>query len=296
MSDKTARPMTAHTRNASRRCAEIDGAAGRVRLVRVEGAPADLAIEPDCFLVSLSLTPRRNAKGCFPRCWGSHHHVPVGELIALPPGEQVKIVGDGALFSEALVCEIRPELVTRYIGASFEWSDRHLKAALDVSDKGIHAILRRLADELRSPGIASETLVDHLVGQLAIGLARYWKAIPDGPVAGGLAAWRLRLVDTRLQAVGAPPSLQELAELCRISVRQLTRGFRASRGVSLGDYIANLRIGRAQRLLIDGQPVKSTAYQLGFSSTSSFSYAFRREIGVSPREFVQTMRPARLVH
>ena len=38
--------------------------------------------------------------------------------------------------------------------------------------------------------------------------------------------------------LGPLPSLAELAELCALSVRQLTRGFRASRGCSLGEHIA----------------------------------------------------------
>jgi AraC family transcriptional regulator len=170
-----------------------------------------------------------------------------GELIALPPSEPVRIVGDGALFSEALVCELSPYFVTCHLGASFEWSDRHLESALNMSDRAIHIVLRRLAEELRSPGIASETLIDLLAGQLAIELARYWKAIPDGRAAGGLAAWRLRIVDERLQIAGPPPCLRELAQLCRMSVRQLTRGFRASRASRWAIISSTCASGRPRR-------------------------------------------------
>ena len=35
------------------------------------------------------------------------------------------------------------------------------------------------------------------------------------------------------------------------------------------------------------QSVKAIAYSLGFSSPSSFSYAFRRSVGETPRDFRQ---------
>jgi hypothetical protein len=71
MSDKMIQPAPGYAGSARRIGTEINVAAGRVRLVRIEGAVSDLAMEPDRFVVSLNLTPRRNAKGCFPRCWGA---------------------------------------------------------------------------------------------------------------------------------------------------------------------------------------------------------------------------------
>jgi AraC family transcriptional regulator len=72
-----------------------------------------------------------------------------------------------------------------------------------------------------------------------------------------------------------------------LSVRQLTRGFRASRGRSIGDYVAQSRIDHAKRLLATKQSVKAISYSLGFASPSSFSFAFRRATGETPREFRQ---------
>jgi AraC family transcriptional regulator len=40
-------------------------------------------------------------------------------------------------------------------------------------------------------------------------------------------------------------------------------------------------------LLATDQSVKAIAYSLGFASPSSFSYAFRRASGETPREFRQ---------
>jgi AraC family transcriptional regulator len=76
-------------------------------------------------------------------------------------------------------------------------------------------------------------------------------------------------------------------------VRQLTRGFRANRGRSIGDHVAQCRLDNAKRLLATNESVKSIAYSLGFASPSSFCFAFRRATGETPRQFRQrTLRIA----
>jgi AraC family transcriptional regulator len=102
-----------------------------------------------------------------------------------------------------------------------------------------------------------------------------------------LASWRLRLVDERLSDMEKAPTLQELATLCGLSVRQLSRGFRASRGIAIGEYVAQKRIDKAKYLLARGESVKSVSYTMGFASPSSFSYAFRKSSGMAPGQYRQ---------
>jgi AraC family transcriptional regulator len=129
--------------------------------------------------------------------------------------------------------------------------------------------------------------VDHelIAAQLAIELGRYFAQFDEIPRAGELAQWRLLAIDERLNDAQEIPTLSELAALCNLSVRQLTRRFRVSRGCSIGDYVANNRIERAKRLLASAQSIKTIAYSLGFNSSSGFCFAFRRATGMTPGEF-----------
>ena len=167
-------------------------------------------------------------------------------------------------------------------------SDRRLEASLDISSAQIRSLILRLGEEARHPGFASQMLAELIAGQMAIELFRYCAAITDGPATGGLAPWRLRIIDERLAELRAAPTLAELAGLCDLSVRQLTRGFRASRGCSIGEYVAQSQIDHAKRLLATDESIKSIAYSLGFASPSNFSCAFRRATGQTPREFRQS--------
>jgi AraC family transcriptional regulator len=130
-------------------------------------------------------------------------------------------------------------------------------------------------------------LVELIAAQIAIELGRYCSAVTEAPANGGLAPWRLRLIDERLVEEREIPTLADLAALCKLSVRQLTRGFRASRGCSIGDYVARRRIDTAQRLLTTEESIKAVAYAMGFASPSSFCYAFRQATGETPRQFRQ---------
>jgi AraC family transcriptional regulator len=184
-----------------------------------------------------------------------------------------------------VLCHLRPEALSQWFSDELTWTDHRLESGLDIAEPSVRNLLLRVAAELREPGFAREALIELLVAQVAIELARYCTTLTDAPAAGGLAAWRLRLIDERLREVRPAPTLSELATLCNLSVRQLARAFRTSRGVSIGDHIASCRVDHAKRMLARNESIKAIAYELGFASPSSFSFAFRSATGQTPREF-----------
>jgi AraC family transcriptional regulator len=187
----------------------------------------------------------------------------------------------------SLLCALKAEAVERWASPDFAWTDRRLEACLDISSASIRGLLLRLYHELRQPGLATRELSEALVYQLSIELARYLGAVDDPVEKGGLAVWRLRAIDRRTAEPGPPPSLEELAGICNLSVRQLTRGFRTSRGCSIGDYLSQARMDMAKRRLADDESIKAIATGMGFGSQSNFTSAFRRMTGLTPGQFRQ---------
>lgn len=270
--------------------AEIRAPAATARLVRFHMPdPVDNILrEEDSYWMDLCLTPRpRNARACYRDHWDPQRFEPIGKLFVLPPRETLQARCDGGDPQTSILCHLRPEAIREWFEGDLEWTERRLEVSLDIPNGHIHTLLLRLAEEARHPGFASDVLVELISAQLGIELGRYCAAVTDVPATGGLAPWRLRLIDERLREVREPPTLAELAFLCNLSVRQLTRGFRASRGQSIGDYLAQCQIDSAKRLLATDQSVKAIAFSLGFASPSSFSFAFRRATGETPREFRQ---------
>jgi len=240
------------------------------------------------YWIDLCLTPRPpNTRACYRDRWSPHRFERLGNIFLVPPGQRMQTRTDGGSPQDSLLCRLRPEAISQYLESDLEWTDRGLEASLDISNPNVRGLLLRLAEEMRHPGFASQVLVELITAQLTIELSRYCDSFKDGGMTGGLAPWRLRLIDERLHEAREAPTLSELAALCNLSVRQLTRGFRSSRGRSIGDHVAQCRIDHAKRLLATDQSVKAIAYSLGFASPSSFSFAFRRATGETPREFRQ---------
>jgi AraC family transcriptional regulator len=249
--------------------------------------PADHVLRAqETYWLDLCLTPRpANARGCFSERWASHRFEPIGQVFLVPPRETLRTLSDGAPSQASVLCHLLPEPVSKWFDGELSWTEAKLEAGLDVQDANVRGLLLRLAAELREPGFASEMLVELFVAQLAIELTRYCAAVQPRAASGGLSPWRLRLIDERLREVRAAPTLAELSRLCNLSTRQLARGFRVSRGRSIGDHVAQCRIENAKRMLATDESVKAIAYTLGFASPSSFSFAFRSATGQTPREF-----------
>lgn len=83
-----------------------------------------------------------------------------------------------------------------------------------------------------------------------------------------------------------PPSIPEMAELCRMSVRTFHRAFDAAYGVSPGKYVQLKRIERAKELLADERlTIDAVADRCGFSQPAFFRTIFARETGLTPAQF-----------
>ena len=104
------------------------------------------------------------------------------------------------------------------------------------------------------------------------------------------------MIDERIDKSGPSPRLTELADLCALSVRQLTRGFRISHRCSLGEYIACRQMDRAKILLSNNVSIKEVAYATGYISASNFSIAVHRLSGMSPKHYRESIAATRIIN
>lgn len=258
---------------------------GSVRVVRsFWNQSIDVCGAADVHHLQLALMRSEEARGCFVDRWGPMRFERIGDVFLLPAREALRAKSE-CRQQYSIMCTLLPEAVQAWLNDELQWTDSRLQATLAIPSPTIRAILLRMGEELRNPGFATDAMLEMLSGQIVIELSRFYMGIGQRRSTGGLSAWKLRLIDERLADAGAPPVLAELASLCGLSIRHLTRAFRASRGRSIGDYIADCRIDRAKQQLASGECVKSIAYSMGFASPSNFSAAFRRATGETPREY-----------
>lgn len=81
-------------------------------------------------------------------------------------------------------------------------------------------------------------------------------------------------------------SLEELSKFAMYSKKQVTREFKKYYHDTPYNYLINLKIKAAKRLLeITDMPIKEIADRLCFENQHYFSKAFKRKVGVSPTEY-----------
>ncbi|HEY9544787.1 MAG TPA: helix-turn-helix transcriptional regulator [Solimonas sp.] len=283
-----------HAQRNTRVDAEMALRVGRVQLVRnVWHAPIDQQGAADDHHLELSLLPNTGEpRGCFPDLWGPQRFEPIGEIFLLPAAQMFHARSQ-CRQQHSLICRFDPRAVDEWFDGELRWTDGRLRGGLNIVSRRIRMVLSGIAEELRQPGFASNAMVDLMAAQAAIELSRHLLGLGDGVAVGGLAVWQLRRIDERIAGDPLPPSLNELAQLCGISPRHLTRAFRASRGCSIGEHLAAHRIEQSRQMLAAGSGVKAVAYTLGFTAPSNFAAAFRRATGESPRQYQQ--RSARAI-
>ncbi|BAY84241.1 AraC family transcriptional regulator [Calothrix parasitica NIES-267] len=81
-------------------------------------------------------------------------------------------------------------------------------------------------------------------------------------------------------------TLAELAVVAKMSQYRFARGFKNSTGFSPHKYLILQRIERAQNLLNQNKlSIAEISYQLGFTSQSHFTTAFRKITGITPKSY-----------
>lgn len=85
--------------------------------------------------------------------------------------------------------------------------------------------------------------------------------------------------------------LREVARALRLSPYYLAHLFKDSEGISVGEYITDIRIARARELLETSDlPVIEVALEVGYSDPAYFSRVFRKKVGFSPVHYRRKVR------
>lgn len=81
-------------------------------------------------------------------------------------------------------------------------------------------------------------------------------------------------------------SIQEIAGTVHLSVGYLSSIFRKETGMTIKNYLTELRINKAQELLEkDGMKIGDVSRMVGYRSSQYFSQAFYKSVGILPTEY-----------
>ena len=252
-------------------------------------AEVETLFEDSCF-IAFALWPRPGmSRGRFKDIWVPARSELIGDIVFVPNG--LTMVGTGVAGPRRyFACNLDADLFT------LNWeqlSERAFVESLNLESAPVRGGLRRLLKEATEPSLHSPLALEATATLLAIDIQRRLEGLQDTPSRkkGGLSPARLRKIEERVRSERPIPSLAELAAHCDLSTRHLARAFREETGKAIGEYVNAASRERACSLLTGTDlPVRVIAERVGFSSPASFSYAFRRAMGVRPSDMRKTAR------
>ncbi|MCA7012586.1 AraC family transcriptional regulator [Dickeya dadantii] len=158
-----------------------------------------------------------------------------------------------------------------------------------VHDPGLSAQLRLAFTLLPQAGnsLLKETL---LFSSLSWLMLRYSKTRADGRVLPSAGLSILRAKAWLDECPEQDISLLQLAEIAGLSPWHFLRQFKALLGMTPHAYLVQARLRQARSLLIKGASLSDTASRCGFSDQSHFTRHFKRAMGITPGEFVRTLK------
>lgn len=238
------------------------------------------------YMINLAVSPRPTP------AWGSYLdgsrvNGKIGRVFFIPPGHTIRAgTGEGGI--RALTCTFEARLIDDLLLMRPDWDESALTESLGIHDAQIRNLLAQIYKAASEEAFGSALLVEGLVRAMTVCLVRRFglsSATDDSARLGGLAPWRLQRIKDRFYSDLPLPSTSELAEICGLSVRQVSRAFKTSTGQTLAEFAAQAMLERSRELLL--QPnlsIEEVARAIGYSSASNFNVAFQRAAGFKPSQ------------
>ncbi len=153
-------------------------------------------------------------------------------------------------------------------------------------DALMHGIIR----EWESKSVAYEMVIRASILTVFAGILRYWYESRDLDSAmqiGDTVKTAIDYVDKHYADV----TEHAVAEACAVSYNHFSRVFKRTMGKSFSDYLTQIRVREAERLLLTtDKSVTEIALEVGFSSSSHFISRFGALRGITPRQFRARVR------
>ena len=188
--------------------------------------------------------------------------------------------------------ELGPELVRRAGGDAAR--DADLPCLFSFQDPLCRELTRSMVAEAEEHGTAARMYVESAAVVLAQRLLSLNnRSIAPAPRPGLDPAVLRRAKDFLHDEMSRNPGVTELSASVGMNVDHFSRMFKRSTGLAPHQYLGNIRLEHAKRLLAEGSaPIIEIAYEIGYANPSQFSAFFRKRTGLSPTEFRRNAQTA----
>lgn len=85
-----------------------------------------------------------------------------------------------------------------------------------------------------------------------------------------------------------PPTIKQLSRIVSLNEFKLKTGFKDTFGSTIHEFITEIRMQRAQKMLSENYQVNEVSAQLGYKGVSHFITSFKKFYGITPKKLMLT--------
>ena len=235
---------------------------------------------------------------------GRTYDLQADDIVFVPAGEVHRPVLHDTSIYERIIIYISKDYLNTYRTDNYDLAqcliEAHQKQShvLRVPAFGttkLGQIVRELEQSLDSNEYANELYHNLLFLEFMIQLNRV--AIHDGIEYLSNSSSNKKMIDVidyLNEHLTDDLSIDFLAETFYLSRYHLMHAFKEETGYTIGNYLSTKRLLLARDRIRQGEPITNVCYECGFRNYSTFSRAYKKNFGCSPREQLsrQTTPPA----
>ena len=214
-------------------------------------------------------------------CSGKSYHAPKGSIILLHPGE----VHTGRSANGEAVAYRSFHPTTEWM----EWISERLNYHREIVFKSVTLENPPVARLLKKAHKAFQNNQDPLHGDglMTLAISALLQSKSDALPITSLNAPRsiMRAKEYLEDEYSRSIQLSELANVSGLSPFYFLRAFTKATGLTPHEYLCNLRVEKARKLLSDGISIAETAAETGFFDQSHLHRHFRRILGITPGKY-----------
>ena len=150
-------------------------------------------------------------------------------------------------------------------------------ARLEIASRSMARAAAKLRRLMRMP--------EHSLLRIDAAAIDLLAAVPAAGADKVAPRWLEMAVDLLRQSQPRRASMHELARIAGVHPVHLARTFRRVYGCTIGEYVRDLRVECAMKLLRGAQPLDEIALAAGFADQSHFCRELKRAVGLTPRQF-----------